>query len=335
MRFSKVFWKYVWITVLLLFVAGAVSFVQSSNIQAAFANAIFYQVIQSAGTPLPQEPIVNFPSNMTCVDDPTHTRTNCTPGGGGGGGGNVISTGLFSSFPATPNAGDTFITSNSPHSYVYSGSSWVAYNGFQGPPLASWATTGYTWANQNSWSANTPDQDPILSCSSSCTDGNTGDEIAGYYSGTALTIPYTYTVHYAATLLNSTNANEMFGMLIKASGTGHLIMYGVFLQSTTTANFTFFQAALLTSETQHSSSGVFNSDRSLGVQSYGIWLRIKNDSTHRTYWYSLNGIDWQQLFSENSGTGITENTTGVGTYMVGSTTIGGLVRYDSLLITNP
>jgi hypothetical protein len=70
--------------VLLLFVAGAVSFVQSSNIQSAFASALYYQLIQAAGSPLPQEPTLNFPSAMTCVDDPSHTRTNCTPSGGAG-----------------------------------------------------------------------------------------------------------------------------------------------------------------------------------------------------------------------------------------------------------
>ena len=83
MRSSK-FWAYLWFTVLLLFVTGAISFVQSSSIQAAFANAMYYQLIQQAGSPLPREPTLNFPSNMTCADNPGNTSTDCTPSGGGG-----------------------------------------------------------------------------------------------------------------------------------------------------------------------------------------------------------------------------------------------------------
>jgi hypothetical protein len=44
-----------------------------------------YQTIQVAGTPLAQEPVLNFPANMSCVDNPGNTSTDCTPSGGGGG----------------------------------------------------------------------------------------------------------------------------------------------------------------------------------------------------------------------------------------------------------
>lgn len=44
----------------------------------------FYQTVQQAGTPLPQEPVLNFPSNVSCVDNPGNTSTDCTPSGGGG-----------------------------------------------------------------------------------------------------------------------------------------------------------------------------------------------------------------------------------------------------------
>jgi hypothetical protein len=43
-----------------------------------------YQIIQAAGSALTMRAILNFPSNMTCADDPTNHRTNCTPSGGGG-----------------------------------------------------------------------------------------------------------------------------------------------------------------------------------------------------------------------------------------------------------
>lgn len=34
----------------------------------------FYQTVQQAGTPLPQEPVLNFPSNVSCVDNPQHVN---------------------------------------------------------------------------------------------------------------------------------------------------------------------------------------------------------------------------------------------------------------------
>ena len=40
---------------------------------------LFYQTVQQAGVSLPQEPILNFPSNVTCVDNPGNTSTDCTP----------------------------------------------------------------------------------------------------------------------------------------------------------------------------------------------------------------------------------------------------------------
>ena len=45
-----------------------------------------YTTIQNNGTSLPQEPILNFTSGVTCVDDSGTTSTNCSASGSGGGG---------------------------------------------------------------------------------------------------------------------------------------------------------------------------------------------------------------------------------------------------------
>ena len=42
-----------------------------------------YTTIQNNGTSLPQEPILNFTSGVTCVDDSGTTSTNCSASGGG------------------------------------------------------------------------------------------------------------------------------------------------------------------------------------------------------------------------------------------------------------
>ena len=46
-------------------------------------GTIYYQTIQNNGTPVAQEPVLNFVSGVTCVDD-AGVRTNCTASGGGG-----------------------------------------------------------------------------------------------------------------------------------------------------------------------------------------------------------------------------------------------------------
>ena len=53
----------------------------SNKIPANFLTA--YTTISQAGTPLAQEPVLNFLANVTCTDTPG-VSTNCTPSGGGG-----------------------------------------------------------------------------------------------------------------------------------------------------------------------------------------------------------------------------------------------------------
>jgi hypothetical protein len=278
----------------------------------------------------------NYFGNMPTVAGSNCTNTvannnatfNCT---GGSGSGNKISYGSFSSFPSSPSNGDLFITSNSPHSFVYNGSSWIAYDGLQGPPLVSFSISGWTWHNQNSWTGTTPDQDPILSCSSSCTDGNTGDEVADIISSSSLSIPYSLSVHLipSGVVLNN-NANEAVGLVIRESSNSNLIHFGDFIQSSTSGAQPYINAAYFTSETQHGSSNIFNSSRGIAQPQYGYWVCVLNNSTNRTYWTSGNGVDWFQVGTQSSGTNLTENQYGIGVYLVGSTTIGGTIRYDHL-----
>ena len=253
------------------------------------------------------------------------------------GGGSKISYGPFASFPSSPSNSDMYVTNDSPHTFLFNSgaSKWVAYDGLQGPPLTSWTTSGFTWANQNSWAATTPDQDPILACVSSCSNGSSGDQIAGFYSGATLTIPYTYTAHMMGTSILPNNPNIGFGIVIKQSSNSNLTIFAVFVNSSNAGNTGYIQGSFFNSETS-GGSGLFNVAHSLLYSSYGYWLRIKNDSTNRVYSYSLNGIDFQPIFSEATGTRITENTFGVGVYLAFNATVNaGQVRVDSLSVTNP
>lgn len=61
---------------------------------------IFYQTLQAAGSPVPQEPILNFVAGLSVTDDPTHTRTNIS----------LVATKVQLSLPSTPVAGNTCTT---------------------------------------------------------------------------------------------------------------------------------------------------------------------------------------------------------------------------------
>jgi hypothetical protein len=59
--------------------------INGSNGSGGGGGSSFYQTIQVAGVNQPQEPALNFASNVTCTDT-SGVSTNCTPSGGGGGG---------------------------------------------------------------------------------------------------------------------------------------------------------------------------------------------------------------------------------------------------------
>ena len=139
-------------------------------------------------------------------------------------------------------------------------------------------------------------------------------------------------------LTPATVTSGKFGLRGSYSVDGYILaqpLFAVFVNSSTAGNTGYTTGVFFNSETS-GGSGLFNVAHGLLYSSYGYWLRIKNDSTNRVYSYSLNGIDFQPIFSEATGTRITENTFGVGVYLAfNATANAGQVRVDSLSVTNP
>jgi len=245
-------------------------------------------------------------------------------GGGGPGGGNKVTFGTYPTFPGTPSAGDLFFANNSPHLFGYSGSAWLPYNGdSQGVLLTSFTNSGYTWTHQDGSTVTAVDVDYIIAnTANSCT--TTGDCADAYMSGTALSIPYTYRVHIWCGLngVVSSACSAIIG-----DGT-KFITFDVF-NGGNGFNVAQFNNATSFNTNTYASPTSFQAQKS-------IWLQIKNNSTTRSYSYSVNGVDYVPVFSEAAGTFLTESKSGVGFHV----TFGGgasqsQFRLDSLAISNP
>lgn len=71
--------KTIWYTKAGLFCSLSPS--NSENCTGSTAG-LFYQTVETAGTPLTQQPALNFVSGMSCVNNGGSSRTDCTPTGG-------------------------------------------------------------------------------------------------------------------------------------------------------------------------------------------------------------------------------------------------------------
>lgn len=80
--------RYLWLFTLAFCILIGFALAIGSTIGQGFISvtslaAVFYQTIQNAGTPVAQEPVLNFTSGVTCTDNPG-VATNCAASAGGG-----------------------------------------------------------------------------------------------------------------------------------------------------------------------------------------------------------------------------------------------------------
>lgn len=93
----------------------------------------------------------------------------------------------------------------------------------------------------------------------------------------------------------------MFGMLLRNSSDGKSVTLAIGTNTVSGIN-----SDLYTNDTTYSSGrGLFTS------YLQDIWLRIKNDTTNRKFYCSLDGVNWQQIKSEARTTHTTPDQVGV------------------------
>jgi len=120
--------------------------------------------------------------------------------------------------------------------------------------------------------------------------------------------PYDIVAAFVGLLIGGTS-NPAFGLVIRDSVSGKLERFALYDNAGASLNT---QVGTFSAP----NVGVANpylSTTALGVItlcSPPVWMRIHNDGTHRTFHVSRDGARWVQLFSENSGTYLTENQVG-------------------------
>lgn len=245
-------------------------------------------------------------------------------GGSSASGGNSNSYGLYASFPSSPLTNDLYYPSDSPHVFRYTGSAWTPMANWGGLTLQTMNPSGWSVVNGTGFTMTTVDVDQVFTQ----TSPGTGVDNWRSVQKSGLTIPYTYTVHMNGPQSGLQNTIA-FGFALKASSTGRL-------QTMASFNGGALIGSNFTTESSASANffnGLYNA---WGYD--GLWLRVSNDGTTRTWSTSVNGIDYHTWYTETSSTswlGTNEDTTSIGFYTVTSATVTGKFRVDHVQITNP
>ena len=152
------------------------------------AGSSGYVTVEQAGTPLTQRAVLNFPTNMSCVDNSGNASTDCTPSGGGG-------------LTASP----FFLTDGS---------------NYFGPiyPMHPPPTGSFSWVNQGPATAAQNNNIETLAIAPGAGDGQLHLRVA-----TAPATPYTVTA--ALRYITSVAGSSATGIVMRDSGTGKIVEF--------------------------------------------------------------------------------------------------------------
>lgn len=249
--------------------------------------------IQSAGSEVSDRRVLNFVSGATVADNSGSGRCDITievPAG--------VTYGASSSRPSPGTNGRIYVPSDGVITSLDTGSAWVGLNPFGAPftippTLTNWTSFGGTYGTIAdipggglNWNyLNTPAHSQAL---------------CGIYrtlsSGTSYAAVCGIAQHAVAT------NNEWTGLIItdgtKVIGIGRGYDGGPELMLVQWSTFNTFNALVLNSVFTLSTVPV-------------LWFKITNDGTHRTYYVSIDGVNWAQVYQEAYTTFLTETSAGV------------------------
>jgi hypothetical protein len=213
-------------------------------------------------------------------------------GGGGGGSGNITTIGTNAAFksspPATPNAGDQYICTDSPFSYLYTGSAWQAY-------IFGYAVT-----------------EPILAAFTQVNVGLTTFDTS--HGGIGMYAPSqgnNQNVQYLAQAIPASGAYYVDAACMALTlptngGYGVGLSAGVSTSSNIAAGEFGFESgnSFYWERKEWNNTTSFNNNQSqvspLVFGSPLIWFRLHDDRSANRIWYiSPNGYDWIQMRSES------------------------------------
>jgi hypothetical protein len=234
-----------------------------------------YQTVQQAGTPLAQEPVLNFDSVMTCADN-TGVATNCHP--------NTATTSQLGvvkpdGTTITISAGVISSTGGGGSSVPLSG--WTVQNGSSGIAAFNNFQSPITFTQQGS-------------------SASQFSMVSRTLPGATYTVISTINCFHPDAGLNSTVCSlmltdgtqyESFELLVDNASSG----YGLEIRT----------------GTAFSSTGAVITGPSYGLVSQGPTLKIQNNGTNRIFSYYSNGA-FVTFYTEATGTFLTETAVGPG-----------------------
>lgn len=193
---------------------------------------------------------------------------------------------IYDTFANRPSAGikgRRFKATDNPFEYYDNGTTWDKY--FLGFKLTTYPSSGWTWDNQDVWTA-TDAQDML--CLQNITSASSN--IHAYYR-TAPTPPYSITAAFLVTPMISQTDME-FGLAWRSSGDSKLSTFD--RQFETTLKF----GAYKWTNTSSFASQYF--DR-IQVAEGGplVFLRLRDDNTNRYWEFSYDGVNYMEWFHQS------------------------------------
>jgi hypothetical protein len=161
----------------------------------------------------------------------------------------------------------------------------------------------FSWNNQNTSTA-------YNVCNSINMHGvckNSTDSISSLLK-TAPTKPYSCTINFGDySVYVGGGWWYKVGMVIRNSTSGKLIHF-----SFSASDYTNCRIAITTYSDSNTYVGQIYDSGAAYINKENIWLRLVNNNTNRIYYFSIDGINWSQLYSEANNTYFEENQIGIG-----------------------
>jgi hypothetical protein len=254
----------------------------------------------------------------------TGTQTTTLSGNGGSISSGATSAIVASStgFPSTPflvkiGTEDVKVTN-------VSGTTWTIVRGYNGTTAATHndgvtvTQINWEWVNQGGASLN--DGDTFLNLYAPTAGGSHNCRIL---KNVAPATPYTVTAYLEGTVIG--NGETRFGMLFRESSSGKISVYEYDGGTPTVLRVTYYSGP----------TAPVSAAASIQVPMLYPWLRIKDDGTNRLYYFSRDGQNWIQQYSEARTTNLTADEYGwfVNPINVAATNIDSMASLYSIKVT--
>jgi len=263
--------------------------------EAGLPALLGYRVAEDEGTPVVQRPTLNFAGAGVSVAD-TGGKTVVTIPGGGGGSGNAITYGTYAALPASAaTAGDMYVQTDGPYTFIWSGAAWVAFLPGFGPVTIP-VSGDYTQVNFGGSSVDATFGALDFSAPAGSASWNVRQLLRAIPAA-----PYTW----RALVSPGPKATQRCGITLKNAAGGGLVMFEILSTSSSSLNF---NSSNMTSATV--ASGVNFAPRGYAVGSSGVWMGIRDDNTNRHFETSADGRVWYPLHSESRTDFITPDQIG-------------------------